>query len=144
MNNLENNYCEECDNNNLEINFKKYKNKKEIEQKKDKQEINKTNFIPINLESLPKQYCNLCNEISHKITNCPLLCDNFNFALNSTNNSIKKTSNCFRKTICKKSILKKNYKSCDNFDICHHFSNFTLLSGKSKKVSFDFNLSTTH
>jgi hypothetical protein len=126
MNNLKNNYCEECDCNNLEINFKNYKNKKEIEQKKDKQEIKKTNFIPINLESLPKQYCNLCNEISHKITNCPLLCDNFNFALNSTNNSIKKTSNCFRKTIC------------------HHFSNFTLLSGKSKKVSFDFNLSTTH
>lgn len=144
MNNLENNYCEECDNNNLEINFKKYKNKKDIQKKNIINHINKLNFIPINLELLPKQYCNLCNKNNHKINNCPLLSDNLNFVVNLTNNSIKKTSKCFNKTICKKSILKNIYKSSDNFDICHHFANFTLKSGKSKKVSFNFNSSTTH
>lgn len=153
MNNLENNYCEECDYNNLEINFKKYKNKKDIEEKNKNYNLK---FIPTNLESLPKQFCNLCNEISHKINNCPLLSDNFNFDLHSQQNNINKVTSCFKKTsnclekqvlkkcIIKKSILRNRFKTSDNFDLCNHFSNFTLNSGKSKKVSFNFNLSTTH
>lgn len=137
MNNLQNNYCEECDYKYLEINFKNYKQENE-KKKENNYQIKKSKFIPINLNSLPKQSCKLCHEINHKINNCPLLSNNITLS----QIYIKKNISCLTKKIFKKSILKKNYKLSDNFDICYHFSNFNIHSNKNKKVSF--NLSTTH
>lgn len=136
MNNSENNYCEECDND-LGITFKKYKNSK----KKINDNIEKINFIPINFESLPNYYCNLCNKNNHKINKCPLLNDNISFNDSLCKKEKSNFSLSLSKKIIKKSIL-KSYKLNNDFDICYQLSNLNIKITNKKKVKF--NLPTTH
>ena len=133
MNNLENNYCKECDYNNLEINLCKYKNFK-----KENNKIKIINFIPNNFESLPSFYCNLCNKNNHKIDKCPLLNDNISF----TDLFNKKYKSQLNKSKFNKSILKKKLVNTNDFDICYQLSNLNIKLTNKKKVKF--NLTTTH
>tara|TARA_R110002073_G_scaffold167338_1_gene324080 strand:- start:4337 stop:4738 length:402 start_codon:yes stop_codon:yes gene_type:complete len=133
MNHLEKNYCQDCDYNNLEISFKKYKISKD--KKKISNKIQNNNFIPINITSLPDYYCNLCNN-NHKIHKCPLLLDNISLCdtYHIKNKLIKPT--------IKKSLLKKSLKCNIDFDICYQLSNLNIKLTNKKRVKF--NLSTTH
>ena len=138
MNHLEKTYCQECDYNNLEICFKKFKISKDIKKINDKSKNH--NFIPISINLLPEycyNLCTLCNN-NHKTDKCPLLLDNIYF--NQIYNI--KNKNQIIKSIIKKPLNKKSTKSNIDFDICNQLSNLNIKLTNKKRVKF--NLTTTH